>query len=226
MRILLFCFIFIFSSCSITNNVNISNETSVNIDYTSSEYFSTILEDISSFAYEEELTIEDSILNIYYNIYNTKTAKNTSLVKTGKDSYFLTFNTNNINTLFNELAKGEQTILKQTTNELEFCLNINNYQELVKIIPELKDPNLEVYLAPYNIGYNQEDYLAMMEFSFSKKIRNEILNSNIVIKGKTDKEITNIINAEKLSSQEFKVVIPLIDFLLLDQEIYFKVSYK
>ena len=223
MKYFLLILTLVFTSCSLTNNIEIAEGNSVNIDFKSNEYFSSVLSDIASFT--NDIDTENSILNIYYNIYSAKNTSSSSIVKTGVSAYFINFTTPSLNILFDEITNSNQTIIKQTDNETTFKLNINNYSELEKIIPELKDPNLEVYLAPYNIGYTQEDYLNLLAFSFTDEIKDEVINSNIIINGKTDKPIKSITGGEKLSSNTFSITIPLIKFLLLDEEIYFKLTY-
>jgi len=218
------------SSCTVTEVMTVDKGTSgaISSNIEVQQYFVDVLTDFAQFLPENNESIMDSAINSFaYQLSSSMNASSVRFIKTGENSYYGTFSFNDFSALAKELAGGEgQSIIQQTSSSLSFYVDINNYQELERKVPFLADPNIEVFLANYNIGYSEEDYLDMIVFSLGEEAPESLKNSLITIQGAVPGEITNISGAVKTSKSTFEYSFPLIDFLLLSKPLSFQVEWK
>ncbi len=218
------------SSCTVTEDLTVKQGTSgvINSSIDVQQYFVDVLTDFAQFLPENNESIMDSAINSFaYQLEAASEASDVRFIKTGENSYSGSFNFTDFGKLANELAGGEsQTIIKQDANKLSFYVDINNYEELERIVPFLADPNIEVFLANYNIGYSEEDYLDMIVFSLGEEAPDSLRNSLITINGEVPGRITKISGAKQTGSSTFSFSFPLIDFLLLSEPLAFEVEWK
>lgn len=221
-------FVLILTSCAVTETFDIkadgSGESLSDIDV--EQYFVDVLTDFSEFLPSQNESIMDSTISGFSSMLNAAgSASNVRFVKTGENSYTGYFSFDELSTLADELYGGKQSVIKQSENSFSFYLDIENYEEIEKIVPFLADPNVEVFLAKYNIGYSEEDYLDMIVFSLGEEAPESIRGSLITIQGTVEGVITKVENGVKLSDSSWAFTFPLIDFLLLSHPISFSVSW-
>lgn len=218
------------SSCTVTENIAISgNKTGSSVtDISVQQYFIDVLTDFSAFMPEGNEDIMDSAISSFSSqLASSSNASAVRFVKTSEHGYTGYFDFSDFTALAAELAGGSsQSIISQTANSVSFHLDINNYEELEKIVPFLADPNIEVFLAKYNIGYSEQDYLDMIVFSLGEEAPESLTQSYITIQGTVPGTITSISGATRTGSSSFTFSFPLIDFLLLAEPIDFSVTWR
>lgn len=218
------------SSCTVTEDLTVNKGTSGTIGSTIDvqQYFVDVLTDFAQFLPENNESIMDSAISTFASqLESADGASEVVFVKTGENSYSGSFSFSDFEALANELAGGEsQTIINQSAGKLSFHVDINNYEELERIVPFLADPNIEVFLANYNIGYSEEDYLDMIVFSLGEEAPESLQNSLITINGSVPGSITRISGARKTGNSTFSFSFPLIDFLLLSEPLAFEVEWR
>ncbi len=69
------------------------------------------------------------------------------------------------------------------------------------IVPFLADPNFEVFLPEYNIGYTEEEYLEMIVFLLGEEAPEKITNSYIKLRVAVPGTITSYSNCKKIDSK-------------------------
>ena len=215
------------SSCTVTEILSISEgSSSSSTDINVQQFFIDVLQDYSEFMPSGNENIMDSAVSTFSSqIDATADAGNVVSVKDGENSYVLTFDFENIAALAEELGGQEQTIIQQTDNSLTFFCSIDNYTELERIVPFLADPNIAVYLAQYNVGYSEQDYMDMITFAIGEEAPDALRNSYITINVTVPGTITSITGAVQSGDNSFTYSFPLIDFLLLASPLSFSVSW-
>ncbi|MBR2282382.1 MAG: hypothetical protein IJ863_07160, partial [Spirochaetales bacterium] len=113
---------------------------------------------------------------------------------------------------------------KDGHTRVEISINMENYEQLTKIIPFLADPNFEVYGPLYNHDLTEEEYLEMVSFILGEQCPESIGNSSIRIQIVAP---SNIVEHDgKLKGKKtVEFSFPLIDFLLLHESIDFYLEY-
>ncbi|NCC65797.1 MAG: hypothetical protein EOM15_14205 [Spirochaetia bacterium] len=229
--LLLIVFLLLFASCTITESLSFK-QTGYHyseFDFSVEEFFIAVLQDFSEFSApdvgEGELmdrAIEDFERALAY----SPTTRTVDLRKTGENSYVGTFEFSNIMRLLSDLGAGEnQNLLKVTNNSMTFFLSMDNYHQLVPVIPFLADENFEAFGPVYNQGLSEDDYLEMISFMLGEEGPPAIESSVITLRVNTPTAITSFSNGEKVSEQVYEFSFPLIDFLLLAKPITFSVSW-
>ncbi|MDY0243764.1 MAG: hypothetical protein RBQ89_02995, partial [Sphaerochaeta sp.] len=128
--------------------------------------------------------------------------------------------------LVTDLGAGEnQSLLDINGNSMTFFLSMDNYEQLVPVIPFLADENFEAFGPVYNQGLNEADYLEMISFMLGEEGPPAIERSVITLRVNTPKEITSFSNGRKVSASVYEFSFPLIDFLLLAEPITFTVRW-
>ena len=107
---------------------------------------------------------------------------------------------------------------------VEISINMDNYEQLTKMIPFLADPNFEVYGPLYNNDLTEDEYLEMVSFILGEQCPESIGNSSIKIQVVAPKAITAH-NGKARNSKTVEFSFPLIDFLLLHHSIDFYLEY-
>ncbi|MFA5513604.1 MAG: hypothetical protein WDA17_01640 [Sphaerochaetaceae bacterium] len=223
-----------FSSCVVQQGLNMSLSQNgwATTDLYVDNFFLEVLEDFEPF-YEEQL--DKSILDTFVddfiiNLQGAKSASAIEFIKINPNSYFIDFNFSSLANLLDDLNKiGTQEIVKitQSKNEttLNFNLNLNNYPQLVRMVPFLGDPNFETFGPLYNEGMSKDEYYEMISYILGSQGPESIKNSLISIRLTVPKSIKHQTNgfAEGINSIRFDI--PLIDFLLLDKPILFSVTW-
>jgi len=218
------------SSCVVTEDLSINKDESgsskVNISV--EDFFITVLNDFSEFSSDEtdkpimDLAVEDTANKLTKN----ETTTNVLFTKVGKNSYEGTFDFSSLSTLISDLGNNKnQTVLTLKDNKLKFYLDLNNYDQLTKVIPFLADPNFEPFGPEYNEGLSEDDYLEMISFMLGEEGPDAIRNSVITLNFETPKEIKSFMGGKKVSSNQFSYSFPLIDFLLLSTPLQFELNW-
>lgn len=216
------------ASCTVTEQMDIKKSASQSAtEIHVQDFFISVLEDYSQFMPENDQSIMDSAVTTFAGqIEDTDDGRDTLFIKTGDNSYTGTFTFDNITHLAEELGGQEQSIVIQDDNSLTFFCSIDNYTQLESIVPFLADPNIAVYLAQYNIGYSEDDYMEMITFALGAEapdaLRSSMITFNITVPG----SITSLEGARQTGSDSFTYSFPLIDFLLLAQPLSFSVSWS
>ena len=107
---------------------------------------------------------------------------------------------------------------------MEININMDNFEQLTKIIPFLGDPNFEVYGPLYNHDLTEEEYLEMVSFILGEQCPDSIAKSSVKIQVVAPKAIVSH-NGKTRNTKTVEFSFPLIDFLLLHDPIRFYLEY-
>lgn len=226
--ILLSCLL-IFTSCTVSEELVLKNKKSgsSSSDIKVEQFFVDVLADFGEFLPSSDKSIMDEAMDGFSSQLDKANAtSNVVFKKKGTNSYSLDFDFSDIETLLSELGAGNQSLLKIDNNTISFYVDINNFEELTKIVPFLADPNFEVYGPLYNQGTTEEDYLDMIYYLLGEEGPDAISNGLVTIDIKVPGQITNISGARKTSSSTAEFAFPIIDFLLLNKPLTFSISWK
>lgn len=217
------------SSCTVTEDITLTGDggrVSSSIDIES--YFVDVLEDFSEFMPKSDERIIDSAISQAADQLSTSGyASNVVFIKDGENSYIGDFDFNKLSDLMKAFSEStEQDVIIKGENSIDFYVDINNYSKLESLIPFLSDPNIEVYLARYNVGYSEQDYLDMLVFSLGEEAPESVKKSTITLNFTVPGEITKLEGATKTGSNSFTYSFRLIDFLLLSSPLAFSVEWK
>ena len=218
------------SSCVVTEQLSFkgSGYNSSEFNFTVEDFFIAVLEDFSEFVPEkEESSLIDSAINDFDRALKySSTTNNVTMQKLTNNAYKGQFNCMDLDTLFSDLGAGNnQNLLKQNNDTLTFTLSMDNYNQLVPVIPFLADENFEAFGPVYNQGLSESDYLEMISFMLGEEGPPAIEQSTITLRIATPKPITSFTNGKKIGPSLYEFSFPLIDFLLLAKPISFSVSW-
>ncbi len=227
---LILLLIFSTSSCVVTEQLSFkgSGYNSSAFDFTVEDFFIAVLEDFSEFAPEEKGSslMDSAITDFDKAIKYSSTTNNVTIKKLTDNAYEGQFNFLDLDRLFSDLGAGnDQSLLKMSNNTLTFSLSMDNYDQLVPVIPFLADENFEAFGPVYNQGMSESDYLEMISFMLGEEGPPAIEKSTITLRIATPKPITSFTNGKKVGSNLYEFNFPLIDFLLLAEPITFSVSW-
>ena len=216
--------------CTVTEMASVSSGTKGTslTDIYVEDYFIDVLTDFAEFMPSSDESIMDSAISTFASQLNdAPSATSVAAVKSDGNNYSVYFDFSSFEKLAGELSGGKSnTIIKQSANSLSFYVDINNYEELEAVVPFLADPNIEVFLAKYNIGYSEEDYMDMIVFSLGEEAPESLRNSMITINIQLPGKVTSITGAVKTSDTSVRYAFRLIDFLLLSSPLSFNVTWK
>ena len=222
--------VFTFSGCTVTENLKFKNSgyNASAFDFTVEDFFIAVLQDFSEFMPKEgDTSLMDKALGDFEGAL--KRSQNTNSIvmnKLNDNAYSGTFNFNNIQQLFTDLGAGnDQSLLTMKNNTLTFFLSMDNYDQLVPVIPFLADQNFEAFGPVYNQGLSEADYLEMISFMLGEEGPPAIEQSYITLRITTPQPIKAFTGGKKISDTEYEFSFPLIDFLLLAKPITFSVSW-
>lgn len=219
------------SSCVVTEQLSFkgSGYNNSTFDFTVEDFFIAVLEDFSEFVPEsQDASLMDSAIKDFGRAlgYST-TTNNVNIQKLNDNAYTGTFNFVDLDKLFSDLGAGnDQSLLKMRNNTLTFSLSMDNYDQLVPVIPFLADENFEAFGPVYNQGLSKSDYLEMIGFMLGEEGPPAIEKSTITLKIATPKPIKSFTNGKKVGANLYEFSFPLIDFLLLADPISFSVSWQ
>ena len=218
------------SSCTITENISFKQTGYHASAYAFSveDFFIAVLEDFSEFSPEnEDISLMDKAIGDFEKALRySPTTKNVGLKKLDEHSYEGVFEFTDLMRLVTDLGAGEnQSLLEINGNSMTFLLSMNNYDQLVPVIPFLADENFEAFGPVYNQGLSEADYLEMISFMLGEEGPPAIERSVITLRVNTPKEITSFSNGRKVSASVYEFSFPLIDFLLLAEPITFTVRW-
>jgi len=217
-------------SCTITENISFK-QTGYHIsafDFTVEDFFLAVLKDFSEFAPEDKdiSQMDKAIGDFEQALQYSPTTKNVELHKLDEHSYEGVFEFSDLQRLVTDLGAGEnQSLLDISEHSLTFFLSLDNYEQLVPVIPFLADKNFEAFGPVYNQGLSAADYLEMISFMLGEEGPPAIERSVITLRVNTPKEITSFSNGRKVSPRVYEFSFPLIDFLLLAEPITFTVRW-
>jgi hypothetical protein len=220
-----------FSSCVVTENLSIqqNGSGSSTADIGVQDFFISVLKDFSDLSSQTDAhtTVMDaSMHNLSSALEKGKTTSNVKFTKTDNNNYVGNFDFAQLNALITDLGGDkDQTLLTLDGTTLKFYLDINNYNQLVKVIPFLSDPNFETFGPAYNQGMSEKDYLDMISFMLGDEGPDAIRNSTITINIKAPAPITFCSGGTKVDATTFRFQFPLIDFLLLNKPMQFSLSW-
>lgn len=196
-------------------------------DISVQQFFIDVLNDYAEFMPSSDESIMDSAVSTFAGqIEATDEGRSTLFVKTGVNDYSGYFEFGDLEALADQLGGQEQSIIRQTDKSLSFYCSIDNYTELESIVPFLADPNISVYLAQYNIGYSEQDYMDMITFAIGEEAPDALRSSMITINVTVPGTITAIEGAEQTGPDSLSYSFPLIDFLLLAEPLAFSVQWS
>lgn len=218
------------SSCVVTEQLSFKDKgyNSSAYDFTVEDFFIAVLEDFSEFTPDEGDTslLESAIDDFDRALRYSSTTNSVKIQRLEGNAYKGSFNFMDLDKLFNELGAGNnQSLLKLGKNSLTFNLSMENYHQLVPVIPFLADENFEAFGPVYNQGLGESDYLEMISFMLGEEGPPAIEKSSITLRIATPKPIRRFTNGKKVGSNLYEFSFPLIDFLLLAEPITFSVSW-
>lgn len=219
------------SSCVVTEDLHIlkGNSYSSAFQFSVEDFFIAVLQDFNDFMPSDsnETIMDGAIADFQKALESGISTSNVSMEKVNDNAYNGTFDFTDIEQLFSDLGAGNnQTILVQQGKTLHFNLSMENYDQLVPVIPFLSDENFEAFGPTYNQGLSEADYLEMISFMLGEEGPGAIRKSLITLRINTPGAITTFSNGKKISDQVFEFSFPIIDFLLLAEPISFSVSWE
>ncbi|WP_320127735.1 hypothetical protein [uncultured Sphaerochaeta sp.] len=219
------------SSCVVTEDLQVKadNTYSSAFQFNVEDFFIAVLKDFNDFMpTDSNTTIMDGATSDFKTaLEKGNSISKVAIKKLNDNSYSGTFDFTDIEHLFADLGAGNnQTILTRKGNSLTFKLSMDNYAQLVPVIPFLSDENFEAFGPTYNQGISEADYLEMISFMLGTEGPDAIKKSMITLRINTPTQISSFTNGKKISAQVYEFSFPLIDFLLLAKPITFTVNWK
>ena len=182
--ILILSIAFIFTSCTVTESILISSSqtgaSSSNIIV--EDFFIEVLEDFGEFLPSSDQSIMDEAMAGFASqLSSSSAASGVKFVNLGDNQYILDFAYSDMSKMMKDLGAEGNTLITETPNSFAFYVDINNFEELTKIVPFLADPNFEVYGPLYNQGMSEEDYLDMIYYLLGEEGPDAIKNGHVTI---------------------------------------------
>ena len=233
-------FVFLMSSCVVAEKLTLTGDyTQVkavpgknHVDLSVDDFFVGIVEDLSDWENtgNNDPIIDVAIQDFVKNLEASSVTSSIRFLETGHNTYMGDFTFTNFRQLLIDLSNGQsdQSVVTMTEKNgkthVEISINMDNYEQLTKIIPFLADPNFEVYGPLYNNDLTEEEYLEMVSFILGEQCPDSIANSSIKIQVVAPKAISDH-NGKLRNSKTVEFSFPLIDFLLLHHSIDFYLEY-
>ena len=216
------------TGCTVTESLVMGTDgSSSNTDISVEQFFVDVLADYSEFMPASDESIMDAAVSSF-----SKQLDDTGLVsqvvstKDGVNEYTVNFNYDDLEELANALGGQKQSIIRQDGSSFSFYVDIDNYTELERIVPFLGDPNVAVYLANYNVGYSEQDYMDMITFAIGEEAPDALRDSLITFSIQVPGRITSLTGGVQTGEDSFTYSFPLIDFLLLAEPLSFSVTWQ
>lgn len=233
-------FVFLMSSCVVAEKLTLTGDyTQVkavpgknHVDLSVDDFFVGIVEDLSDWENtgNNDPIIDVAIQDFVKNLEASSVTSSIRFLETGHNTYMGDFAFTNFTQLLIDLSNGQsdQSVVTMTEKNgkthVEISINMDNYEQLTKMIPFLADPNFEVYGPLYNNDLTEEEYLEMVSFILGEQCPDSIANSSIKIQVVAPKAISDH-NGKLRNSKTVEFSFPLIDFLLLHHSIDFYLEY-
>ena len=226
--ILLLSIALILTSCTVTEKITIngSQKGSSSSDIYVEDFFIEVLEDFGEFLPSSDKSIMDEAMEGFAGQLQSSSAASVVKFKNlGDNHYTLDFSYSDMNKMMKDLGAANNTLIKETANSFAFYVDINNFDELTKIVPFLADPNFEVYGPVYNQGMSEEEYLDMIYYLLGEDGPDAIKNGEVTLTITTPATIKSVSGAVKIGDKTAEFKFPIIDFLLLNNPITFEVTW-
>ncbi len=220
----------VLASCTITQQLNIGQQQNNKafFDFSVEDFFIAVLEDFSDFsASDTDQDLMDKAIDEFrLSLARSSSTGAVSLTKSGKNAWSGSFSFTDLQRLFVDLGAGpKQSLLTLGENSMTFNLSMDNYAQLVPLIPFLADPNFEAFGPLYNQGLSEDDYLEMISFMLGDEGVPAIEASTITLKIETPRPIKRFTAGSQTGERSYEFSFRLIDFLLLDKPIAFSVNW-
>ena len=202
------------------------------VDLSVDDFFVGVVEDLSDWENKgnNDPIIDVTIQDFVKNLEASSVTSSIKFVETGYNTYMGDFAFTNFPQLLIDLSnnQADQSVVtmssKNGKTHVEISINMDNYEQLTKMIPFLADPNFEVYGPLYNNDLTEEEYLEMVSFILGEQCPDSIASSSIKIQVVAPKAISAH-NGKLRNSKTVEFSFPLIDFLLLHESIDFYLEY-
>jgi len=202
------------------------------VDLSVDDFFVGVVEDLSDWENKgsNDPIIDVAIQDFVTNLEASSVTSSIRFVETGHNTYMGDFAFSNFPQLLIDLSnkQADQSVVtmsaKNGKTHVEISINMDNYEQLTKMIPFLADPNFEVYGPLYNNDLTEEEYLEMVSFILGEQCPDSIASSSIKIQVVAPKAISSH-NGKLRNSKTVEFSFPLIDFLLLHESIDFYLEY-
>ena len=202
------------------------------VDLSVDDFFVGVVEDLSDWENKgnNDPIIDVAIQDFVKNLEASSVTSSIKFVETGYNTYMGDFAFTNFPQLLIDLSnnQADQSVVtmssKNGKTHVEISINMDNYEQLTKMIPFLADPNFEVYGPLYNNDLTEEEYLEMVSFILGEQCPDSIASSSIKIQVVAPKAISTH-NGKLRNSKTVEFSFPLIDFLLLHESIVFYLEY-
>ncbi len=220
----------ILTGCTVTQQLSFraNSDNHASFDFSAEDFFIAVLEDFSDFipSSEEQPLMDKAIEDFKISLMRSPTTNHVELKKTGENAWSGSLGFDDLKRLLSDLGAGaNQSLLSLNANTLTFRLSMENYEQLVPVIPFLADPNFEAFGPMYNQGLSEADYLEMISFMLGDEGVPAIESSTITVKVETPEPIKSFNGGTKTAERSYEFSFPLIDFLLLAEPITFSVGW-
>ncbi len=228
------------SSCVVAEKLTLSKELTAgnpvngksHVDLSVDDFFVGVVEDLSDWENKgnNDPILDVAVQDFVKNLQASSTTSSIRFIETGHNTYMGDFVFSDFEQLAKDLSKevDNQSIIKLSEKNghthVEISINMDNFEQLTKIIPFLADPNFEVYGPLYNHDLTEEEYLEMVSFILGEQCPDSIANSSVRIQVVSPKAVISH-NGKLKNSKTVEFSFPLIDFLLLHEPIYFYLEY-
>ena len=202
------------------------------VDLSVDDFFVGVVEDLSDWENKgnSDPIIDVAIQDFVNNLEASGVTSSVRFLETGYNTYMGDFSFSSFPQLLIDLSNNQtdQSVVtisaRNGKTHVEISINMDNYEQLTKMIPFLADPNFEVYGPLYNNDLTEEEYLEMVSFILGEQCPDSIAASSIKIQVVAPKAISAH-NGSLRNSKTVEFSFPLIDFLLLHESIDFYLEY-
>lgn len=202
------------------------------VDLSVDDFFVGVVEDLSDWENKgnNDPIIDVAIQDFVKNLEASSVTSSIKFVETGYNTYMGDFAFTNFPQLLIDLSnnQADQSVVTMSARNgkthVEISINMDNYEQLTKMIPFLADPNFEVYGPLYNNDLTEEEYLEMVSFILGEQCPDSIASSSIKIQVVAPKAVESH-NGKLRNTKTVEFSFPLIDFLLLHESIDFYLEY-
>jgi len=129
-----------------------------------------------------------------------------------------------------ELPPGTETLISFSTidgvSTLEVNFSLESFESIITSNPSLDSPLMQAFGPLANEGLSDGDYLDMMEFALGPESRMGITNSTLSLVINVDGDIIEQIGGELMDESSVKFTIPLLEILILDENLHYMVKFK
>ena len=228
------------SSCVVAEKLTLANDLRTSkavggkshVDLSVDDFFVGVVEDLSDWENKgnNDPILDVAVQDFVSNLQQSSVTSGIRFLETGHNTYMGDFSFSDFDTLLIDLSKGveNQSIVKLSEKNgktrVDIRIDMDNFEQLTRIIPFLGDPNFEVYGPLYNHDLTEEEYLEMVSFILGEQCPDSIAASSVKIQVVAPKAISSH-NGKTRNAKTVEFSFPLIDFLLLHEPITFYLEY-